>query len=55
MTQKTIASPWAGWFSGLPEFELLERQEGKTFKFNCVNIGVSWICALWLLCWEGGK
>lgn len=34
VTHKTVGSPLAGWFSGLPQFQLLERQEGKTFKFE---------------------
>jgi ribulose-5-phosphate 4-epimerase/fuculose-1-phosphate aldolase len=34
VTFETVGSQWAGWFSGLPEFQLLERQEGKTFKFD---------------------
>ena len=34
VTYETLGSPWAGWFSGMPEFQLLERQEGKTFEFE---------------------
>lgn len=32
VTGRTNGSLKAGWFQGLPEFELLEAREGKTFK-----------------------
>ena len=33
-TWKTVGSPMAGWFSGLPQFQSLERREGVRFAFS---------------------
>lgn len=33
-TKKTVGSKLAGWFSALPQFQLLESKEGKKFKFS---------------------
>lgn len=34
LTHKTIGSPYAGWYSGLVQFQLLEAKEGVKFKFS---------------------
>ena len=34
ITGRANGSLEAGWFQGLPEFELLEAREGNTFKFT---------------------
>ena len=33
-THGVVGSNTAGWFSGLPHFQLLEAQEGVTFDFG---------------------
>lgn len=34
ITRQANGSLAAGWFQGLPEFELLEAREGKKFQFS---------------------
>ena len=33
ITHAVVGSMMGGWFSGLPHFQLLESQEGVSFKF----------------------
>lgn len=33
-TYKTVGSPYAGWFSGRPQFQILEAKEGVSFKYT---------------------
>jgi len=43
-TGKTVGSMMAGWFSALPQFQLLESKEGKKFKFSgSAQVSPAWI------------